>query len=46
MKPTENCFKRGGEEGELKKSKRELIDLIKVHYIHIWKYHNETPLYN
>jgi hypothetical protein len=22
------------------------VNLIKVHYKHVWKYHNETPLYN
>jgi hypothetical protein len=22
------------------------LNLTKVHYTHIWKYHNETPLYN
>jgi hypothetical protein len=24
----------------------EGVNLIKVHYMHAWKYHNETPLYN
>jgi hypothetical protein len=22
------------------------LNLIKVYHIHVWKYHNETPLYN
>jgi hypothetical protein len=24
----------------------EGVNMIKVHYMHIWKCHNETPLYN
>jgi hypothetical protein len=24
----------------------EGVSMIKVHYMHLWKYHSETPLYN
>jgi hypothetical protein len=26
--------------------KEEQVNLIKVHYMHVWKYHNGTPSYN
>jgi hypothetical protein len=29
-----------------KKRVTEGMNMIKVHYIHVWKYHNKTPLYN
>jgi hypothetical protein len=37
--------------GKKKKLGREItktnkVNLIKVGYVHLWKYHNETPLYN
>jgi hypothetical protein len=22
------------------------VNIIKAHYIHVWKYHNENPLWN
>jgi hypothetical protein len=38
----------GGEEGgwQLRKSNTDGTNLIKVLYMHICKYHNETSLYN
>jgi hypothetical protein len=35
---------KGREEGVRKSSGG--VNLIKVHYMHTWKYHNETPSYN
>jgi hypothetical protein len=32
--------------GEEDKTIIKGANLIKVHYMHVWKYHNETPLYN
>jgi hypothetical protein len=32
-----------GEKGSRKGSG---VNMAKVHYIHVWKYHNEAPLYN
>jgi expansin (peptidoglycan-binding protein) len=31
--------------GEIRKNNRR-VNLIKVHYMYVWKYHNGTPLYN
>jgi hypothetical protein len=45
MKPTKTVKKEGEEEGRLRKSNMG-GDLIEVHYIHVGKYHNETPLHN
>jgi hypothetical protein len=42
MKPVKNFQRRGK---GIKKSNR-VVNSIKVHYMHVWKYHNETPLYN
>jgi hypothetical protein len=39
VKPTKNCQKG------LRKSNRG-VNLSKVHYMHVWKYRKETPLYN
>jgi hypothetical protein len=36
-------FEKG--QGETKKSNRGR-NLTKVHNTHVWKHHNETPLYN
>jgi hypothetical protein len=42
MKPIQNCFKvRKGD-----KKKKQRVNLIKAHYMHVWKYHNEPPLYS
>jgi hypothetical protein len=38
-----NIFK-GEERGQ--KRVTEEVNLIKVHYMHVWKYHNGTLLYN
>lgn len=40
MKPTEDCIKKGGENGNL----MEAMNLFKVYSTHIWNYHNETPM--
>jgi hypothetical protein len=40
MKPTKNCFKRES------KRVKEGMKLIKVYRMHVWKYHNEIPLYD
>jgi hypothetical protein len=32
-------------EKRIKKRITEAVNLIKVHYMQVWKYHNETPLY-
>jgi hypothetical protein len=42
MKFAKNCKKKKGGDKECNKR----MNLIKVHYKHIQKYHNETPLYN
>jgi hypothetical protein len=39
MKHTKIILQRG----KTRKSNRG-VNTIKVHYIHIWKYHNKTPL--
>jgi hypothetical protein len=46
MKPTKTVKKEGEEEGRLRKSNMGGGNLIKVHYIHVGKYHNEMPLHN
>jgi hypothetical protein len=35
--------KRG--RGEEDKKAIDKANMIKVHYLHVWKYHNETPLF-
>jgi hypothetical protein len=42
MKPTKYCLKERSEGGNLE----EEMNWIKVHCMHLWKYHNETPLEN
>jgi hypothetical protein len=32
--------------GEGKERVIEGVDMIKIHYMHEWKYHNKTPLIN
>jgi hypothetical protein len=33
--------------GKSERAKKEMqMNLIKVHYMHAFQYHNETPLYN
>jgi hypothetical protein len=39
MEPIEIVLRKGGEEWEG-------LDLIRLHYMHIWKYHSEMPLCN
>jgi predicted DNA-binding antitoxin AbrB/MazE fold protein len=39
MKPVKIVFKRG--KGMIRVI--EGVNLIKVHYVQVWKYHNETP---
>jgi predicted DNA-binding antitoxin AbrB/MazE fold protein len=41
MKPFKIVFKKREEA-----IRKRIEGLIKVHYMHEWKYHNETPLYN
>jgi hypothetical protein len=41
MKPIKILKKEGGDKNLL-----EGVNMIKVHFIHKWKYYNETPLYN
>jgi hypothetical protein len=41
MKPTKTV-KKGG----LRKSNIDGVSLIKVHYVYVFKYHNETSVYN
>jgi hypothetical protein len=43
MKPNKMFLKSGGR-GD--KKIIEVVNMIKVHYVHVWKYHSETPLYN
>jgi hypothetical protein len=39
--------KLSGEEGwDLRKSNIDRVNLIRVHCMHVCKYHSETPLYN
>jgi hypothetical protein len=33
-------------QGERKIREDEGVNMIKVHYMHVWKYHNKTSLYN
>jgi hypothetical protein len=35
------CF-----QGERRIREDKGVDMIKVHYMHVWKYHNKTFLYN
>jgi hypothetical protein len=42
MKPVKPVLERG----ERVERIIEGINLIKVYYMHVWKYHIETPLYN
>jgi hypothetical protein len=46
MKPTKNRKQGGKEGGVLRKSNIDGVNLIKVYYIHVYKCHNETSLYN
>jgi hypothetical protein len=41
MKPIKVDFKR-----EVRKSVKGVEFFIKIHYMHVWIYHNKTPLYN
>jgi hypothetical protein len=43
MTPIKVAFKR--EEKEIRKSRRR-VNAIKVHHMHVWKYHSETLLHN
>jgi hypothetical protein len=48
IKPPKNCLKRGRrkEEGGLRKSNIEEVNLIKVLYMQVVNITNDTPLYN
>jgi hypothetical protein len=37
----QTVFKKGEYERVVKG-----VNLIKVHYMHVWEYHNDMPLYN
>jgi hypothetical protein len=39
-KPINNCIKNGGEGKVI-----EGVNFIKIHYMYVWKYRNETSLY-
>jgi hypothetical protein len=40
MKPIKNCkIKREWEKEDKKAWQREWVNLIKVYYMHVWKYH-------
>jgi hypothetical protein len=45
MKPTKT-IKKGKFRGSLRKSNVDGVNLTKVHYMSVCKYHNETTLYN
>jgi hypothetical protein len=32
------------EEVEIKKNNQE-VHMVRLHYLHVWKYHDETPYY-
>jgi hypothetical protein len=46
IKKTTKIVLKTGKREERNKKSNQGVNLIKIHYMHGWKYHNKNPLYN